>query len=405
MPSLWWYNQNRIIQIALATARKPYENRPEGEPRKYFREIRLAWLNEIDYENRIRAMATINITPDGEIEIEEMAGDVKAETVMKHARQFAGKATKKEEQDIISLWEFLARIPDEEAAIAFIEEEMWEGIPRCGRCNGMNVYEVKNRSPLSHRCRDCNRHFSVLIGTTMEGTNLPLRKWLMAIYMLLTDRKGESALMMHKFLGVTYQTAWFLDHRIREAMRQDNGLQLMGIIQVDEAHVGGKGKNIHKSKKPEGWTWKSNKHSVVALRDESGQVIIVPVPDTYGETLQKLIQDNVEPGSTVWTDEAPGYKAIKDLGYVHEWVTHSTGEYVRDMVTTNGVESVWALLKRGYTGTYHYMSWRHFRRYCDEFAFRNNIGPGNGFDTIGHVLRRMKDRHITYQQLIEKELE
>ena len=312
--------------------------------------------------------------------------------------------TKKEQQDIISLRRFEKQIPDEAAAITFAEEAIWQGDPRSVRSGNGNVYRVKNGRPMSHRCRDCKRHFSVRIGTVMAETNLPVRTWLLAIHLTLTARKGVSALQMHRHLGVTYPTAWFLDHRIREAMKQNKTPVMTGIIQIDETWIGGKAKNIHKSiKKQEGWTGMGNKFAVIGLRQDDGTVIIFPVPDTYAETLQNAVLDNVKPGSTIWSDEAPAYKPLLGYGYIHEWVTHGSGEYVRDMVTNNGVESFWALLKRGYIGTFHYVSWKHLHRYCDEFAYRHNAGKGNGFETIGGVLRCMVGKRVTYQQLIQKE--
>ena len=346
-------------------------------------------------------MAKFTINPGGEITIDEMPDDTFVEAT---AKQKAGGPTKKEEQDIISLHQFDARISDEAAAVAFAEEAIWQGDPRCGRCGNNNVYRVKNGRPMSHRCRDCKRHFSIRTGTVMAETNLPVRTWLLAIHLTLTARKGVSALQMHRHLGVTYPTAWFLDHRIREAMKQNKTPVMTGIIQIDETWIGGKAKNIHKSKKKkEGWTGMGNKFAVIGLRQDDGTVIIFPVPNTYAETLQNAVLDNVKPGSTIWSDEAPAYKPLLGYGYIHEWVTHGSGEYVRDMVTNNGVESFWALLKRGYIGTFHYMSWKHLHRYCDEFAYRHNVGKGNGFETIGAVLRCMVGKRVTYQQLIQKE--
>ena len=390
------YRNYKTMWFAIVSSR-----RPAGH--QYFREYRCVWFNFGRFQGGT-AMAKFSISPEGEITIDEVSGDIGIAPVEAMAKQKAGGPTKKDELDIISLRRFEKQIPDEAAAIAFAEEVIWQGDPHCGRCGNSNVYRVKNGRPMSHRCRDCKKHFSIRTGTVMAETNLPVRTWLLAVHLTLTARKGVSALQMHRHLGVTYPTAWFLDHRIREAMKQNKTPVMSGIIQIDETWIGGKAKNVHKSKKKtEGWTGMGNKFAVIGLRQDDGTVIIFPVPDTYAETLQNAVLDNVKPGSTVWSDEAPAYKPISGYGYIHEWVTHGSGEYVRDMATTNGIESFWALLKRGYVGTFHYMSWKHLHRYCDEFAYRHNAGKGNGFETIGAVLRCMVGKRVTYRRLIQKE--
>ena len=309
------------------------------------------------------------------------------------------KPTNKEKQDIIGRQQFSKRIPDEAAAIAFIEEQIWGDDPTCGHCKSENVYRTKHGRPMSHRCRNCKKHFSIRTGTVMAETNLPLLVWLQAIYFMLTSRKGMSALQLQKMLEVRYPTAWFLCHRIREAMQAQEYPRLTGIVEVDETYIGGKGKNLHKYKKPEGWTWSDNKFMVIGLKTHDGRVIALPVSNTQFETLQNFILDNVKPGSTVYTDGSHAYQILSGFGYNHDWVEHSAGEYVRGQVTTNGIESFWALLKRGYVGTFHYMSWQHLHRYCNEFAYRASAGPSNGFQTIGDVLRRMVGERLTYERL------
>ena len=370
---------------------------------KYLIKWHPMWLNcggiKMRKPKNMTEQAQAIITIDAEGNIFDEHGNPIGETVGIGATAPRAAVTKKAMLDIISADQFMEAIPDEAAAVAFAEDAIWQGTPRCGRCGGENVYRVKSGKPMSHRCRDCREYFSVRTGTVMAETNLPIRKWLVAIYLTLSARKGVAAMYMHKYLGVTYQTAWFLDHRIREAMRENKLPLLSGVIEVDEAYIGGKGKNLHKSKKPKGWTWKSNKFAVIGLKARDGKVIFIPVPHILAETLQDAVLDHVASGSTVYTDEAQGYKALADYGYIHEFISHGTGEYVRDMVTTNGIESMWALLKRGYIGTFHYMSWKHLSRYCDEFAFRHNAGKGNGFATIGLVLRHAVGKRLTYERL------
>ena len=310
------------------------------------------------------------------------------------------KQTKKERQDIVSLKQFNEQIPDEAAAIAFTEKQIWGDTPFCGRCGADNVYKVKNGRPMSHRCRDCKMYFSVRTGTVMAETNLPISTWLLAIHLIHTSRKGTSALQLHKTLGVTYRTAWFLCHRIREAMQAGRGFFSGSVVEVDETYVGGKWKRMHADKRKQLGHPMANKMTVMGFKDrKTGRVVAFPVDDGAGTALQDEVMTHVYPGTTVYTDGHGGYARLNSLGYDHDWVNHKVGEYVRGQVTTNGIESFWALLKRGYVGTFHFMSWKHLHRYVNEFAFRQSAGPGNGFKTIGEVLGGMRGRRLTYARL------
>ena len=310
----------------------------------------------------------------------------------------------KAEQDIISFAEFEKMIPDEAAAVAFMEEKRWGQTPRCPRCGTDAVYRVKSGRPSSHRCRPCRKYFNVRTNTVFRDTKLPLRTWLIAIYLMHSSRKGMSSLQLHKHLGCAYPSAWHLTHRIRKAMESRELPWLEGTIQVDETWVGGKFKSMHASKKKElGYDWMANKTMVMGFRTHDGKVVAFPVDGNDADTLLEHVLTHVKPGSTVWSDGAAAYQELKDYGYDHEWVNHTTHEYVRGMVTTNGIESFWALVKRGYDGTYHFMSWRHLRRYVNEFSFRLNAGPGNGEGTISLVLDGAEQRRLKWRVLIGRE--
>ncbi len=311
-------------------------------------------------------------------------------------------ATKKRQQDIISKREFDSHFLNESDAVAFVEEAIWNGISQCGHCGSENIYQTKSGRPMRWRCRTCKRYFSVRTGTVLGGTNLKLSDWIFAIRYMLTDRKGIAALHLQKELGIAYSTAWFLQHRIREAMDMTEQV-LEGVVQVDEAWIGGKAKNIHASKKKKpGWTGMNNKIPVITAVDQQGRTIIVPLTNTEAKAIQQFIKDHIKPGSTVWTDGAAAYQALTAMGYQHDWVDHTAGEYVnRFGATSNKAENRWSLLKRAYVGTFHYMSWQHLHRYMNELAYRNTAGHGNGLKSVARVLRRMVGRRLTYEQLIE----
>ena len=376
-----------------------------GNRRQYLTEYHYMWYNYVEgsYEIRISKMAKFTIMPDGTI----IPGDgyfdafPESEAVAnKKARQAesVGPSSKKEERDIISLRQFEKLIPDEAAAVAFLEQRIWGDTPFCPHCGSDDTYRPKSGKPMPHRCRSCKKYFSVRVGTVMEKSLLDTRTWLLAIHIMHTSRKGTSALQLSKMLGVAYQTAWFLCHRIREGMEAAD-ITMAGVVEVDEAYIGGKEKNKHSKKKLHGH-WMDGKIPVMGFKDHTGQVIVFPVSHVDQKTLEKSILEHIEQGSTVFTDSAAGYQGLTGFGYNHAFINHSVGEFVRDMVTTNGIESFWALLKRGYVGTFHYMSPKHLHRYCNEFAFRHNAGPGNGADTIGATLRCMPGKRLKWDDLV-----
>lgn len=298
--------------------------------------------------------------------------------------------------DSTSLYQMMERFPDEASATAFFEERRWGDEPYCPHCGSINARAIPNKKPMPYRCRDCRKHFSVRTGTVLAESPIPLHKWLMAIYMLHTARKGVSSVQMAKELGVTQKTAWFLEHRIRKAMEHRGGL-FSGEVEVDETYVGGKERNKHESQKQHAGRGPVGKQAVVGLRERDGAVRAYPIEATDKSHLQTAIVENVKRGSTIYSDSHPGYVGLP--GYEHESVAHSLGEYVRGRTHTNSVESFWALFKRGYVGTYHYMSFKHLERYVNEFAYRHNVGVDNTIDTIAKTIDGMIGRRLTYKEL------
>lgn len=300
-----------------------------------------------------------------------------------------------------SLFEFMQMFPNEAAATAHFEKKRWGSEVHCPHCGSLSCSTVENKKPMPFRCRDCRKHFSVRTGTVLAESKLPLQKWLMAMYLLHTSRKGVSSVQMAKELGITQKSAWFLNHRIREAMTKRGGL-LGGSkpVEVDETYIGGKEKNKHSNKKIRAGRGAVGKQAVFGIVEREGRVRAFPINETKKIDLQCAIVENVRRGSTVYSDCHRGYQNLH--GYKHESVAHSVGEYVKGQAHTNGIESFWALLKRGYYGIYHQMSTEHLHRYVDEFAHRHNTANENLVDCLNATIEGMVGKRLSYKGLIAK---
>ena len=270
----------------------------------------------------------------------------------------------------------------------------------CGSCN---AYRIKSGKPMPYRCRDCKKYFSLKKGTAMEKSPLPLRIWGWAIYLELTNLKGVSAMKLHRDLGVSYPTAWFMLHRIREAFA-DIAPVFDGTVEVDEAYFGGKRKNMSNARRKEleGTGRGPVMTAVVAAKDrETKQVVAKVIDRTDAETLQGFVDDHAAPDATLYTDDATAYKGS---GREHETVKHSAAEYVRYLegatIHTNGVESFWSMLKRAHKGVYHRLSPKHLQRYVSEFAGRQNIRELDTLSQIQHVVAAMVGKRLMYRDLV-----
>jgi transposase-like protein len=301
----------------------------------------------------------------------------------------------------ISTFELFEMIPDQERARVYLEGRLWPNGPRCPVCGlGERITERKDGF---YRCNQCKEDFTVRTGTIFERSHVPLHKWVYAMYLLVTARKGISSMQLAKEIGITQKSAWFVLHRLREACGGSDLKKLRGIIEIDETFVGGIEANKHRVKKLRAGRGTVGKIPVLGMRERGGRTIATPIANTDAGTVQAKIHRHVEIGSTLHTDEAGAYASIGGTFFMHDTVNHSAGEFVREDVTTNGVESVFAVLKRGLIGVYHHASPKHLGRYVDEFSFRLNEG-----NVKNHTLTRLDSfvagvagKRLTYKALIQ----
>jgi transposase-like protein len=291
------------------------------------------------------------------------------------------------------------RFHDETAARQFLEVTRWPEGPVCPHCGSVNkAYENKSK-PGVYRCGEpeCRKDFSVTVGTLFERSHIPLHKWLLATHLLMAGKKGVSAHQLHRTLGVTYKTAWFMAHRIRAALAPMPDMQgpLGGqnkVVEADETYVGGKAKNRKNHVPP--------KEAVVALVERGGKVRSRHVANVNGKTLRDTMVTQIDKASYIMTDEAPVYGKIGDDFAGHGTVNHSIEEYVRAYFWhTNTVEGYFSILKRGITGVYHHVSAEHLHRYLAEFDFRYNERSALGVEDTERTAKALKGiggKRLTY---------
>ena len=305
----------------------------------------------------------------------------------------------------MTLVELFAKFPDDKTAEAWFASVRWPDGARCPHCGHDSVQHPTTHPTMPYRCRGCRRFFSVRVGTVMECSKLGFQKWAIAVYLFNTNIKGTSSMKLHRDLGISQKSAWHLAHRIRETWSDRQGEPFAGPVEADETYVGGRAKNMHAKVRRERITGRGgvDKTAVAGVRDRaSGKVAAAVVASTDGPTLRGFVTEHAAIGAMVYTDEAKAYRGLPR----HEAVSHSTGQYVNRMAHTNGVESSWTGLKRGYHGTHHHMSAKHLGRYVAEFAGRHNRRPLDTEVMMARTAEGMIGKHLPYDVLVaEPELE
>ena len=310
------------------------------------------------------------------------------------------KGPGKSHRNGISLTKLVRMFPDNDAAGKWFESRLWAEGPHCPYCGSFNVQCNIRHKTMTHRCRDCQGRpmFSLKTGNIMEGSKLDYQKWAIATYLVTTNLKGVSSMKLHRDLEITQKSAWHLAHRLRKCL--DDGVELFkGPVDADVTYVGGKRKNMPKSKRKE-LTGRGavGKTAVVGTKDrETKQVAARVVPSTDAPTLEGFVEGVTTPDAKVYIDDA---KAYVSMDRDHESVNHSVGEYVRDIAHTNGMERYRSMLKRGYHGTFQHFNVNHANRYVAEFAGRHNMRESDTITQMFSVAVRRVGKRLRYRDLV-----
>jgi transposase-like protein len=301
---------------------------------------------------------------------------------------------------------------NEQAAMESLEASRWPDGPFCPHCGSVNVHRMAGKTQAGmFLCNDCRDKFSARVGTVMERSHVPVHKWLLAIHLLTSSKKGISSHQIHRMLGVSYKTAWFMTHRIRLAMKPAEGSAppIGGkgkVVEADETYFGKTEEPTRRTKRyypvtRGGNSGPANKRAVVALVERGGESRMFHVANATAGEVRDILWQNVSRKSALHTDESRLYTAVGATFADHQTVKHSAGEYVRGDVHSNTVENVFSVFKRGMNGVYQHCSEKHLHRYLTEFEFRFNRRTALGFtdaDRAAAALKGIEGKRLTYRR-------
>jgi transposase-like protein len=286
---------------------------------------------------------------------------------------------------------------DETKAREYLESIRWPNGTVCPHCGSIDkVYSLNGHAhrPGLYKCADCRKQFSVTVGTLFERSHVPLHKWLLTVHLLCASKKGHSSHQIHRMIGVTYKTAWFMTHRIREAMKDPVFTKQLGgggnTIEADETFWGNKGKQRR------GARGYAHKEKIFSLVERGGQVRSFHVQSVAGDTLKPIMRAQIAQDTHIMTDDMGGYKGLEADFESHDVVCHSQGEYVRGRIHTNTIENYFSILKRGLRGVYQHVGANHLRRYIAEFDFRYNHRHITDQERTVIALRGIEGKRVLY---------
>lgn len=310
--------------------------------------------------------------------------------------------------EVNNLKQLMAKYSDDATCRKFLEATLWKGTPKCPKCGCQKSYKLNDGKTYKCANNKCYKKYTITVGTVFENTNIALGTWFAAIYLCTSSKKGVSSLQLHRQLGITAKTAWYLMHRIRKMMQEKAPQLLRNVVEADETYIGGKYTNMHKKKLA---TIPMNKDRhidiktpVVGLCEPGGRVYAEVVDFVSKRNIKNIVDKNVAEKSILVTDEHVSYKQFdkKNSKYQHETVVHSAGEYMRNGFHVNSIEGFWSLLKRGVYGIYHSVSPKHLSRYCHEFSCRYNTRKITDNERFQIVIANAKG-NLPYKTLISQQ--